>query len=75
MKDFAKGADGLWRYQGRVCVPASDDHRERIMEEAYKSNFTIHPGVTKMYQDLKKMFWWLDMKRDIAEVVSKCLRC
>ena len=53
---------------------ASDDLRRRIMEEAYKSNFTIHPSMTKMYQNLKKMFWWPGMK-DIAEVVSKCLVC
>ena len=45
------------------------------MEEAYKSNFTIHPSMTKMYLNLKKMFWLAGMKKNIAEVVSKCLVC
>ena len=75
MKDFTKGTNGLWKYQGRVCVLASDDLRERIMAEAHKSNFTIHPSVTKMYQDLKKIFLWHGMKKDIAKVVSRCLVC
>ena len=44
-----------------------------ILEEAHKSHFTIHPGVMKIYQDVKKMFWRPRLKRDIAELVSKCL--
>ena len=54
---------------------ASDNLRKRIMEEAYKSNFAIHMGMRKMYEDLKKMFLRLGMKKDIAEVVRKCLVC
>ena len=49
LKGFAQGTDGLWRFEGRVCVPASGDLRRRILEEAHKSHFTIHPGVTKIY--------------------------
>ena len=45
------------------------------MEEAYKSEFTIHPGINKMYQDLKKMFWWPGLKTDVASFVNKCLTC
>ena len=44
-----------------------------MLEEAHKSQFTIHPSVMKMYQDVKKMFWWPRMKKDIADLVSKCL--
>ena len=75
LKGFARGTDGLWRFEGRVCVPTSGDLRRRILEEAHKSHFTIHPGVTKMYQDVKKMFWWQGLKKDITELVSKCLVC
>ena len=49
--------------------------RKNILEEAHKSNFAIHPGMTKMYDDLKKMFWWPRMKADVAEMVGKCLVC
>ena len=75
LKGFGRGMNGLWKFKGRVCVPVSGDLRRRILEEAHKSHFTIHPSVMKMYQDVKKMFWWPRMKKDIAELVSKCLVC
>ena len=72
---FAKGGDGVLRYQGRLCVPNVDGVRERIMAEAHSSRYSIHPGSTKMYQDLREVYWWSGMKRDIAEFVSKCPNC
>ena len=45
------------------------------MHEAHHSKYTIHPGVTKMYQDMKRMYWWPGMKRDVASFVAKCLTC
>ena len=45
------------------------------MEEAHNSKFSVHLGGENMYQDLKLIFWWLGMKRDIAEFVSKCMTC
>ena len=56
-------------------MPEMDNLRKRILEEAYKSEFTIHPGINKMYQDLKKMFWWPGLKTDVASFVNKCLIC
>nr|GEU83394.1 retrovirus-related Pol polyprotein from transposon TNT 1-94 [Tanacetum cinerariifolium] len=49
--------------------------RELIMHESYKSKYSIHPGSDKMYQDLKKLYWWPNMKAKIATYVSKCLTC
>ncbi|GJV10302.1 putative reverse transcriptase domain-containing protein [Tanacetum coccineum] len=46
-----------------------------IMHESYKSKYSIHPGSDKMYQDLKKLYWWPNMKAIIAEYVGKCLTC
>ncbi|MCI50717.1 hypothetical protein A2U01_0071961, partial [Trifolium medium] len=46
-----------------------------IMEEGHRSGLSIHPGVTKMYQDLKKLFRWPGMKRRIFEFVYACLVC
>ncbi|XP_075489656.1 uncharacterized protein LOC142528494 [Primulina tabacum] len=61
----------LWM-KGRLCVPDSDNLRQEIMAEAHKSKFSVHPGSTKMYRDLKNNFWWNGMKRDVAEFVSRC---
>ncbi|GJX96862.1 putative reverse transcriptase domain-containing protein [Tanacetum coccineum] len=46
-----------------------------IMNESHKSKYPIHPGSDKMYQDLKKLYWWPNMKAEIATYVSKCLTC
>ncbi|GJT55698.1 putative ribonuclease H-like domain-containing protein [Tanacetum coccineum] len=49
--------------------------RDLIMHELHKSKYSIHPGSDKMYQDLKKLYWWPNMKAEIAIYVSKCLTC
>ncbi|XP_072087952.1 uncharacterized protein [Arachis hypogaea] len=49
--------DGLWRFKGRVIVPDIGTLRQDILREAHNSRFSIHPGSTKMYHDLKTMFW------------------
>ena len=62
-------------YKDRVCVLDDNDLRKAILEEAHSGSFAIHPGSTKMYQDLKMSFRWFGMKRDISEFVTKCLVC
>nr|GEU83243.1 retrotransposon protein, putative, Ty3-gypsy subclass [Tanacetum cinerariifolium] len=49
--------------------------RDVVMHESHKSKYSIHPGSDKMYQDLKKLYWWPNIKADIATFVSKCLTC
>ena len=70
-----KGEDGAIRFDGRLCVPSSEELRQEVLQEAHHSKYTIHPGVTKIYQDMKKMYWWPGMKKDVATFVSKCLTC
>ena len=55
---IARDEDGVIRFQHRVCVPDVVDVREHVLAEAHRSRFSIHPGNTKMYQDLKRSFWW-----------------
>ncbi|KAI3706750.1 hypothetical protein L6452_24692 [Arctium lappa] len=66
---------GLKLFQGRIWVPKLGGNRELLLEEAHKSKYSIHPGSTKMYRDLKLMYWWPVMKLDVASYVEKCVTC
>ncbi|GJZ95006.1 putative reverse transcriptase domain-containing protein [Tanacetum coccineum] len=66
-------ADGTLCLHGRSWLPCYRDLRSVIMHESHKSKYSIHPGSEKMYQDVKKLYWWTNMKAGIATYVSKCL--
>jgi hypothetical protein len=59
----------------RTVIPNDAELRRDILNEAHKTRYTEHPGSTKMYQDLRKGFWWQGMKHDIAEYVAQCPTC
>ncbi|GJV83306.1 putative reverse transcriptase domain-containing protein [Tanacetum coccineum] len=59
-------SDGTLYYLDRIWVPLKGDVRTLIMDEAYKSKYSIHPGADKMYYDLRDRYWWPGMKKDIA---------
>ncbi|GKA96705.1 putative reverse transcriptase domain-containing protein [Tanacetum coccineum] len=68
-------ADGTLCLNGRSWLPCYGDLRTVIMHESHKSKYSIHPGSDKMYQDMKKLYWWPNMKANITTYVSKCLTC
>ena len=74
-KEFALGSDGMLRFRGRVCVQDDVELRRLVLEEGHKSRLSLHPGMNKMYQDLKESFWWQGMKKEVAQFVSACLTC
>ena len=72
---FDYDSRGLMTLHGRVWVPYWGGVRQVLMDEAHKSRFSIHPGATKMYRDLRPDYWWPCMKRDVAWYVERCLTC
>ncbi|GJU31847.1 putative reverse transcriptase domain-containing protein [Tanacetum coccineum] len=68
-------ADGTLCLNNQSWIPRFGDLRALIMHESHKSKYSIHPGSDKMYQDLKKLYWWPNMKAEISTYVSKCLTC
>ncbi|GKF77198.1 putative reverse transcriptase domain-containing protein [Tanacetum coccineum] len=68
-------ADGTLCLNGKSWLSCYGDLRTVIMHESHKSKYSIHPGSDKMYQDMKKLYWWPNMKADIATYVIKCLTC
>jgi hypothetical protein len=56
-------------------VPKREALKKKILDEAHTSRYSIHPGSTKMYHDLRQQFWWMRMKREAARYVSECDTC
>ncbi|GJU63351.1 putative reverse transcriptase domain-containing protein [Tanacetum coccineum] len=71
MEKLEPRVDGTLCFNGRSWLPCYGDLRTVIMHESYKSKCSIHPGSDKMYQDMKKLYWWPNMKANIATYVSK----
>ncbi|XP_027158420.1 uncharacterized protein LOC113760043 [Coffea eugenioides] len=60
--DFKLGPEGVLRFRDRIVVPSVEEIRKGILEESHRSMYTIHPGVTKMYHDVKELYWWEGME-------------
>ncbi|GJT25149.1 putative reverse transcriptase domain-containing protein [Tanacetum coccineum] len=75
IKNLDPFANGTLCLRNRSWIPYFGDLRTLIMHESHKSKYSIHPRSDKMYQDLKKMYWWPNMKAESATYVSKCLTC
>ncbi|XP_071714855.1 uncharacterized protein [Rutidosis leptorrhynchoides] len=67
-KPIIPGMHRLLYFQGRVWVPKLGGHHAVLLDEVHKLKYSIHPGATKMYIDLKKVYWWPDMKRDVVNI-------
>ncbi|GJW13970.1 putative reverse transcriptase domain-containing protein [Tanacetum coccineum] len=75
IKNLEPRVDRTLCLKNRSWIPCFGDLRALIMHESHKSKYSIHPGSDKMYQDLKKLYWWPNMKAEIATYVSKCMTC
>ncbi|GKG24732.1 putative reverse transcriptase domain-containing protein, partial [Tanacetum coccineum] len=70
IKNMEPHADETLCLKNRRWIPCFSDLRALIMHESHKSKYSIHPGSDKMYQDLKKLYWWPNMKAKIATYVK-----
>jgi hypothetical protein len=69
---FHEDAEGTLWFKERLVVPRREALKKKILGEAHTSRYSIHPGSTKMYHDLRQQFWWMRMKREAARYVSEC---
>jgi hypothetical protein len=72
---FHEDEEGTRWFKGQIVVPKNDVLRKKILDEAHTSKYSIHPGSTKMYRDLKAQLWWTRMKRETARYVAECDTC
>jgi hypothetical protein len=72
---FRKDDQGVVWFNNRIVVPKNDEVHQQILDEAHLSHYSIHPGSTKIYHDLKQHYWWTKMKIEIARYVAGCDTC
>jgi hypothetical protein len=74
-KCFRKEDQGIVWFNNRIVVPKNEEIHQRILDEAHLSRYSIHPGSTKMYEDLKQHYWWTKMRIEITRYVARCDTC
>jgi hypothetical protein len=72
---FHEYAEGTLWFKDRLVVPKKEALKKKILDEAHMSRYSIHPGSTKMYHDLRQQFWWTRMKRETTRYVLECDTC
>ncbi|KAA3465845.1 DNA/RNA polymerases superfamily protein [Gossypium australe] len=73
--DFGLNNEGMLCFRGKVCMPKDSELRQMVLREAHSRTYAMHPGGNKMYQDLRELYWWLGLKREVTDFVSRCLTC
>ncbi|KAG8485264.1 hypothetical protein CXB51_021228 [Gossypium anomalum] len=71
--DFNIDSDGVLHFRDRICVPNVEVLRPSILKEVYSSPYAMHPGGSKMYKDLRELYWWPGLKRKVTDFVARCL--
>jgi hypothetical protein len=72
---FRQDGKGVLWFKDCLVVPKDLDLLRKIMDEAHCSRYSIHPETNKMYQDLRKNFWWTSIKQEVVKYVSECDTC
>jgi hypothetical protein len=72
---FCEDVEGTLWFKERLVVPRREALKKKILDEAHTSRYSIHPGSTKIYHDLRQQFWWTRMKRETTRYVFECDTC
>jgi hypothetical protein len=72
---FCEDASGTLWFKERLVVPKREALKKKILDEAHTLRYSIHPGSTKMYHDLRQQFWWTRIKHETARYISECDTC
>ncbi|XP_062113261.1 uncharacterized protein LOC133824401 [Humulus lupulus] len=75
VNEFSVSCNGMLKFKERVCVPNDEELKREILTDAHNTLYSVHPGMTKMFNDLKRHYWWPKMRKDVVEFVAKCLTC
>jgi len=70
--EMSEREDRMLTFQDRIVVPSTQDLRQMVMREAHTTPYSVHPGTNKMYQDLRRSYWWPRMRADITDFVARC---
>ncbi|KAG8491253.1 hypothetical protein CXB51_014429 [Gossypium anomalum] len=73
--EFGLNDEGVLCFRGKICVPRDSDLRQSILREAHGGLCAMHPRGNKLYHDLRELYWWPRLKREVTEFVGKCLTC
>ena len=68
--EYKLGPNGMLKFRDRIVVPKDSRLRKKILEETRHYKYTVHPNSNKMYQDLKRLYCWDNMKKEIAQFVQ-----
>lgn len=71
--EFRFEMDRVMRFKDRLCIPSVSELKGAILEEGHRSSLSIHPRAIKIYQGLKKVFWWSKTKKEVQKFVYACL--
>ncbi|XP_052489817.1 uncharacterized protein LOC128042501 [Gossypium raimondii] len=75
ISDFGLNSERVLCFRGRVCILRDNDLSQSILREVHSSPYAMHPSGNKMYRDLREIYWWLGLKREVTDFVGKCLTC
>ena len=73
--DFVLMDDDTLKFKNRLCIPHVGGLKRKLLKDFHHSRFTVQAGGTKMYSDMKQLYWWPGLKRDIAKFIAQCLVC